>query len=201
MKAGVGQVCSYSSSCLKISVTNSSELWNALLSLPKVMRAIQTSLTLRWEPGGPASLRMTSMRWGFLNCCYHLLFISIVLTLVLYFYEMLCVFVQGSMENQYIWNDMNEPSVFNGPEVTMHKDALHGVWEHRDVHNLYGLYVVRKPFFCDMYVCLLIHLCIFIQFFNSHVSSLFQKIFNLTYAHISRPHLNILTPKYFTYNI
>ncbi|XP_077062825.1 neutral alpha-glucosidase AB isoform X4 [Siphateles boraxobius] len=50
---------------------------------------------------------------------------------------------EGSMENQYIWNDMNEPSVFNGPEVTMHKDALHGVWEHRDVHNLYGFYVQK----------------------------------------------------------
>ncbi|MBN3316980.1 GANAB glucosidase, partial [Atractosteus spatula] len=48
---------------------------------------------------------------------------------------------EGSMENLYTWNDMNEPSVFNGPEVTMHKDALHGAWEHRDLHNLYGLYV------------------------------------------------------------
>lgn len=48
---------------------------------------------------------------------------------------------EGSMENLYTWNDMNEPSVFNGPEVTMHKDALHGAWEHREVHNLYGLYV------------------------------------------------------------
>lgn len=37
---------------------------------------------------------------------------------------------------------MNEPSVFNGPEITMIKDAKHGEWEHRDVHNLYGLYVV-----------------------------------------------------------
>jgi alpha 1,3-glucosidase len=46
------------------------------------------------------------------------------------------------MENLYTWNDMNEPSVFNGPEVTMHKDAVHGPWEHRDVHNLYGFYVV-----------------------------------------------------------
>uniref|UniRef100_A0A4W5L575 Neutral alpha-glucosidase AB n=1 Tax=Hucho hucho TaxID=62062 RepID=A0A4W5L575_9TELE len=48
---------------------------------------------------------------------------------------------EGSMENMYTWNDMNEPSVFNGPEVTMHKDALHGTWENRDLHNLYGLYV------------------------------------------------------------
>uniref|UniRef100_A0A674C6J1 Neutral alpha-glucosidase AB n=1 Tax=Salmo trutta TaxID=8032 RepID=A0A674C6J1_SALTR len=48
---------------------------------------------------------------------------------------------EGSMGNLYTWNDMNEPSVFNGPEVTMHKDALHGPWEHRDIHNLYGFYV------------------------------------------------------------
>ncbi|KAF7661004.1 hypothetical protein LDENG_00270350 [Lucifuga dentata] len=48
---------------------------------------------------------------------------------------------EGTMENLYTWNDMNEPSVFNGPEVTMHKDAVHGAWEHRDVHNLYGFYV------------------------------------------------------------
>lgn len=43
---------------------------------------------------------------------------------------------------------MNEPSVFSGPEVTMHKDAVHhGGWEHRDLHNLYGFYVVspRPP--------------------------------------------------------
>lgn len=41
---------------------------------------------------------------------------------------------------------MNEPSVFSGPEVTMHKDARHfGGWEHRELHNIYGLYVVRTP--------------------------------------------------------
>ena len=39
---------------------------------------------------------------------------------------------------------MNEPSVFNGPEVTMHKDARHYQgWEHRDVHNVYGMLQVR----------------------------------------------------------
>ncbi|KAM5247381.1 neutral alpha-glucosidase AB isoform 2-T2 [Ctenodactylus gundi] len=49
---------------------------------------------------------------------------------------------EGSAPNLYVWNDMNEPSVFNGPEVTMLKDAQHhGGWEHRDVHNIYGLYV------------------------------------------------------------
>uniref|UniRef100_A0A8C5R3E1 Neutral alpha-glucosidase AB n=1 Tax=Leptobrachium leishanense TaxID=445787 RepID=A0A8C5R3E1_9ANUR len=51
---------------------------------------------------------------------------------------------EGSVDNLFVWNDMNEPSVFNGPEVTMHKDAVHwGGWEHRDVHNLYGLYVQK----------------------------------------------------------
>ncbi|KAB2597127.1 glucan 1,3-alpha-glucosidase [Pyrus ussuriensis x Pyrus communis] len=47
----------------------------------------------------------------------------------------------GSTPSLYIWNDMNEPSVFNGPEVTMPRDALHdeGV-EHRELHNAYGYY-------------------------------------------------------------
>ncbi|CAE7559709.1 unnamed protein product, partial [Symbiodinium pilosum] len=46
----------------------------------------------------------------------------------------------------YTWNDMNEPSVFNGPEVTMPRDNLHKCSEndykveHRDVHNVYGFY-------------------------------------------------------------
>lgn len=41
----------------------------------------------------------------------------------------------------HIWNDMNEPAVFGGPELTAPKDTLHhGDWEHRDVHNLYGFY-------------------------------------------------------------
>lgn len=46
----------------------------------------------------------------------------------------------GTASNAWLWNDMNEPSVFNGPETTMPKDNLHhGGWEHRDVHNLNGL--------------------------------------------------------------
>jgi len=48
---------------------------------------------------------------------------------------------QGSTPNLYIWNDMNEPSVFNGPEISMHKDAKHASGaEHRDVHNAYGFF-------------------------------------------------------------
>jgi len=46
---------------------------------------------------------------------------------------------QGSTLDVFTWNDMNEPSVFNGPEVTMPKDKLHGDIEHRDLHNQYGM--------------------------------------------------------------
>lgn len=55
---------------------------------------------------------------------------------------------QGTTEDVFIWNDMNEPSVFNGPEVTMPKDCLHhGGWEHRDIHNIYGHYFVSIPMY------------------------------------------------------
>jgi len=46
----------------------------------------------------------------------------------------------GSTPNLFVWNDMNEPSIFDGPEITMVKDAVHhGGWEHRDVHNINGM--------------------------------------------------------------
>ena len=50
----------------------------------------------------------------------------------------------GSTLDLFTWNDMNEPSVFNGPEVSMPKDCknLEGI-EHRYWHNLYGLYMQR----------------------------------------------------------
>lgn len=44
-------------------------------------------------------------------------------------------------KNVHIWNDMNEPSVFNNPsyENTFAGDLKHiAGWEHRDVHNVYG---------------------------------------------------------------
>ncbi|XP_059209998.1 neutral alpha-glucosidase C [Centropristis striata] len=48
---------------------------------------------------------------------------------------------KGSTPSLFVWNDMNEPSVFDGPESTMPKDAVHyGGWEHRELHNLYGFY-------------------------------------------------------------
>jgi len=47
-----------------------------------------------------------------------------------------------------IWNDMNEPSVFNGPEITMQKDLIHhDGWEHRDIHNLNGMLYVSPCMF------------------------------------------------------
>ncbi|GKZ00409.1 hypothetical protein MPSEU_000993900 [Mayamaea pseudoterrestris] len=47
---------------------------------------------------------------------------------------------QGSTSTLFTWNDMNEPSVFNGPEVTMQKDLKNlAGHEHREWHNLYGM--------------------------------------------------------------
>jgi alpha 1,3-glucosidase len=48
-----------------------------------------------------------------------------------------------STEHLHVWNDMNEPSVFSGPETTMHGDAMHGAYEHREVHNIYGQYMQK----------------------------------------------------------
>lgn len=53
----------------------------------------------------------------------------------------------GTAANTFIWNDMNEPSVFNGPETTMPKDNMHyGNWEHRDVHNINGMTFVNATY-------------------------------------------------------
>ncbi|CAJ0584774.1 unnamed protein product, partial [Mesorhabditis spiculigera] len=47
---------------------------------------------------------------------------------------------EGSTRDLHTWNDMNEPSVFSGPEVSMDRDSLHhGGIEHREVHNMYGM--------------------------------------------------------------
>ncbi|CAN8075317.1 unnamed protein product [Agarophyton chilense] len=47
----------------------------------------------------------------------------------------------------HIWNDMNEPSVFNGPEGTMQKDLLHeGNVEHRHLHNIFGHYFFQATY-------------------------------------------------------
>ncbi|KAI8812796.1 glycosyl hydrolases family 31-domain-containing protein [Cladochytrium replicatum] len=54
---------------------------------------------------------------------------------------------QDTTASLYIWNDMNEPSVFTGPEITMPKDNLHfGGVEHREVHNMYGMLQQQSTF-------------------------------------------------------
>ena len=46
---------------------------------------------------------------------------------------------------------MNEPSVFNGPEVTMPKDNIHhGGWEHRDLHNINGMTIHNATYLAIM---------------------------------------------------
>lgn len=46
-----------------------------------------------------------------------------------------------------IWNDMNEPSVFSGPEVTAPRDLRHVEgYEHRDIHNIYGFYMTKATY-------------------------------------------------------
>ena len=50
----------------------------------------------------------------------------------------------GSSPDMFIWNDMNEPAVFDSSDVSMPRHARHGpdnsTLEHREVHNLYGFY-------------------------------------------------------------
>lgn len=53
----------------------------------------------------------------------------------------------GFMHNCFLWNDMNEPSVFSGPEATSPRDNIHfGNWEHRDIHNVYGLTFINASY-------------------------------------------------------
>lgn len=66
----------------------------------------------------------------------------------------------GDATNFHIWNDMNEPSVFSGPETSTPKDVItFGDLEIRSDHNIYGLtfheatyqalterYVNKRPF-------------------------------------------------------
>ena len=53
-------------------------------------------------------------------------------------------FVNGLVD---YWNDMNEPSVFNGPEATAPKDLKHhGDFENRDIHNIYSYLMIKSTF-------------------------------------------------------
>lgn len=56
--------------------------------------------------------------------------------------------IQANRRNMHIWNDMNEPAIFNGPEITSPKDVIHhGGWEHRDIHNINGILFQAATFF------------------------------------------------------
>ncbi len=48
------------------------------------------------------------------------------------------------------WNDMNEPSVFNGPGKTIDLSALHtsggSIYPHAEVHNVYGTLMTRATY-------------------------------------------------------
>lgn len=54
----------------------------------------------------------------------------------------------SSAHSVHLWNDMNEPSVFNKPEVTIPRSMrhLHSTVEHRDVHNVYGLFFHKTTY-------------------------------------------------------
>lgn len=54
---------------------------------------------------------------------------------------------EGSKDNLHVWNDMNEPAVFTGPDISMHRDSIHANgWEHRDLHNIYGSLLVKSTY-------------------------------------------------------
>ncbi|CAD5223769.1 unnamed protein product [Bursaphelenchus okinawaensis] len=54
----------------------------------------------------------------------------------------------GSTERLWTWNDMNEPSVFSGPEMSMPRDNIHhGGWENREIHNIYGMLYHNSTYF------------------------------------------------------
>ena len=52
-------------------------------------------------------------------------------------------FFENTNQNYSFWIDMNEPSVFNVPGMTLPPDGLHytadgKAYQHKDVHNMYG---------------------------------------------------------------
>lgn len=54
---------------------------------------------------------------------------------------------EGSKDNLHVWNDMNEPAIFTGPDISMHRDSIHANgWEHRDLHNIYGSLLVKSTY-------------------------------------------------------
>jgi alpha-glucosidase (family GH31 glycosyl hydrolase) len=58
----------------------------------------------------------------------------------------------GATEHLFTWNDMNEPSVFNGPEISMPRDNIHhGDVEHRENHNMYEKHLYARSTFSQRF--------------------------------------------------
>jgi len=54
---------------------------------------------------------------------------------------------KGSTLSLYVWNDMNEPAVFDQPDNTIPKDTVHyHGYENREVHNVYGHLMISATF-------------------------------------------------------
>ena len=61
-------------------------------------------------------------------------------------------FFKGTDDNFHVWLDMNEPSVFDGPEGTLPKNVIHvlddgltGVYG-KDVKNIYGIQMMKATY-------------------------------------------------------
>jgi len=56
----------------------------------------------------------------------------------------------GTTQKTYVWNDMNEPAVFDSFENTCSKNLLHfdgsKYYEHREMHNIYSLLEVSATY-------------------------------------------------------
>jgi alpha 1,3-glucosidase len=53
---------------------------------------------------------------------------------------------QGSSQDLFIWNDMNEPAIFGGPEGTMPKQCIHFNGWHHDYISKYQIQLTRLVF-------------------------------------------------------
>jgi hypothetical protein len=60
---------------------------------------------------------------------------------------------KGSTSTLYILNDMDEPSVFNDPEITMPREAMHyGDIEHRELHQAYGYFFAGSQWYSVVWI-------------------------------------------------
>ena len=60
---------------------------------------------------------------------------------------------KGTNKLFHFWIDMNEPSVFSGPELTLPRNSRHVLDDpdatqvlHRDIHNAYGALMAKATY-------------------------------------------------------